>query len=99
MSDAPTKKCPACAELILAEAKKCKHCGEILDLQMRDIDQLKTQLKQAGPVYMNAANGGAGGGLRYFNYGIHIFMTLLTAGLWLVVYIPLYIFRDKNRYV
>lgn len=22
------KKCPACAELILAEARKCKHCGE-----------------------------------------------------------------------
>ena len=25
---AAKKKCPACAELILAEARKCKHCGE-----------------------------------------------------------------------
>lgn len=25
------KKCPACAELILADALKCKHCGERLD--------------------------------------------------------------------
>jgi hypothetical protein len=24
-------KCPMCAETILADAKKCKHCGEILD--------------------------------------------------------------------
>lgn len=23
------KKCPACAEWILADARKCKHCGEI----------------------------------------------------------------------
>lgn len=22
------KKCPACAELVRAEARKCKHCGE-----------------------------------------------------------------------
>jgi hypothetical protein len=29
-SQAETKKCPACAEEILFDAKKCKHCGEIL---------------------------------------------------------------------
>lgn len=26
----PTKRCPACAEDILADARKCKHCGEEL---------------------------------------------------------------------
>lgn len=28
--NAGQKKCPACAEWILAEAKKCKHCGEVI---------------------------------------------------------------------
>lgn len=29
-NDAIRVKCPACAELVLAEAVKCKHCGEPL---------------------------------------------------------------------
>ena len=28
-------KCPNCAEVIAAEAKKCKHCGEFLDSNLR----------------------------------------------------------------
>jgi hypothetical protein len=33
-----TKQCPFCGEEILAHAKKCKHCGEMLD------DALRTRL-------------------------------------------------------
>jgi hypothetical protein len=29
------QRCPFCAELVLAAAKKCKHCGEIIDVAMR----------------------------------------------------------------
>lgn len=36
MSDATEMKtCPYCAESILAVAKKCKHCGEYLDADVR----------------------------------------------------------------
>lgn len=34
-SEAPTKRCPACGESILSDARKCRFCGEILDPTMK----------------------------------------------------------------
>lgn len=97
--------CPYCAEPIAVTAKKCRHCGEILDAQMRDIEALKN--RQSSPqVFMNAGGGGAaaassaGGGfqLHAFRHWLHILLTFITGGLWLPVYILLYIFRNRNYY-
>jgi hypothetical protein len=105
MSDVTTKKCEYCGEDIQISAKKCKHCGEILDAQMRDIENLKRN--QSQNVFMNnsasssASSSSVGDGvksLRSFNHLLHIILSVVTGGVWLFVYIPLYIFRNKSIY-
>ncbi|BAB51283.1 hypothetical protein [Mesorhizobium japonicum] len=98
-----TIDCPYCAEPINAKSKKCKHCGEILDPQMREIEFLKSQ-KHAPQVFMNAGGGaaaaasGAGMILRRFPHWFHILLSIITSGLWLPGYILMYLFRNKRYY-
>ena len=35
------KRCPFCAEEILADARKCKHCGEYLDDSLKEKNSSK----------------------------------------------------------
>lgn len=58
-----TKKCPFCAEEILAAAKKCKHCKEILDDGIRE--QKKVQF-----VYQQQSNPGVAAVLSFFIPGL-----------------------------
>jgi len=41
-----TKTCPLCGEDVALLAKKCKHCGEILDPTLRELQEVKRDLIQ-----------------------------------------------------
>lgn len=47
--------CPVCDEDISAKAKKCRHCGETLDVPMRIAEEARRASERGGNVYMNAA--------------------------------------------
>lgn len=57
----PTQRCPYCSELVAQSAKKCKHCGEILDVALRAAEEAKRHGPSNTPmVFMNAGGGGGG---------------------------------------
>ena len=43
MPENDTRTCPYCKEPIAQDAKKCKHCGEILDETLKEVRSLQTQ--------------------------------------------------------
>lgn len=98
-----SKSCPYCAETIAKLAKKCKHCGEIIDAQMRDIEALKRQQQNVIVNNNNNNNNNNNGNgiivLRRFPHLFHFIFTIFTGGLWLVIWILHYLFRDRKYYV
>lgn len=102
------KNCPYCDEKVSINAKKCKHCSEILDQQMRDIEQLKRDKNQSSNIVVsnnNNNNNNIGNGHGYghvapknFPHLLHFVLTFFTAGFWLIVWVFHYIFRDKEKY-
>lgn len=47
--------CAFCDELISARAKKCRHCGETLDVSLRKAEEAIRASERGSNVYMNAA--------------------------------------------
>ncbi len=99
--------CPFCDEQVSINAKKCKHCGETIDVAMRKAEEAlratKSHAQVAPQVFMNAGGGGgaSGGGfqqLRPWGHGGHIIMSILTLGMWLPVWLLLFVIRNKSIY-
>jgi hypothetical protein len=96
-----TRPCPFCGEPILAIAKKCKHCGEMLDPALRAAAEAMRYAERPAerpvmpppPVYAPPQQilqqrivVRTGGGYRVPHL-LHLLLTLLTFGLWLPIWI------------
>lgn len=57
VSEVDTVECPFCAEQINRRARKCRHCGETVDVAMRKAEEALRASERQGNVYMNAAVG------------------------------------------
>lgn len=96
------KECPYCAEMIAIKAKKCKHCGELLDPVLRELDILKKQ-----NLVINNNNNNNNNNIdapiivvakKNYPWLGHLFMTLISGGFWIIPWVLFYIFRDKRIY-
>lgn len=67
---ASTQKCPFCAEQISVEAKKCRHCGETIDVALRAAEEAKRSNANQPMVFMNAGGGGGGASAVGGGYGM-----------------------------
>lgn len=79
-------------------AKKCRHCGETIDVAMRSAEEAMRMAQTQSQVFMNAGGGGGGAaasggaaGKAPFNHKLHLILTAVTCGVWSPVWLLLYL--------
>ena len=92
MSD-ETKRCPYCAEEILAIAKKCKHCGEFLDSPSSSSQHFTPQENQPEKTIWE------GNPSHYYYLGAYIIGGLLVLAYGLGLIIIFWALLDKKSKV
>lgn len=93
--------CPYCAEKIKASAKKCRHCSEVLDSQMREISYLRNNQQGSGQIIVNSAASATAPSFSQripFSHTGHLLLTLITAGIWFPGWVLCYVFRNRSVY-
>lgn len=93
-----TIECPYCAEPINPKAKKCKHCGEMLDQHLRELDLLKKERSSANINTNVVSPSYASPYKKNFGHFKHLVFSVCTAGFWVPFWFYFYISRDKNFY-
>ena len=82
-----TKACPFCGEEILEVAKKCKHCGEFLEI-LNPIQQTKNNTKKKKIATKSRIP---------FLIGIIIFVVLLSGGVYLLFFTEIINSEKQNQ--
>ena len=95
-----TRPCPFCDEEVSAIAKKCRHCGETIDVALRAAEDAKRESRRgrrdsgssaAATVVINNSSGGRMSVPQFGHWHmIHGILTLLTCGMWLPVWLVHY---------
>jgi len=87
-----TQECPYCSETISARAKRCPVCGETVDVAMREAEEAR---REAGEARREARRRPRRDReVVYYErrrptcpHVLHLILTILTAGLWLPIWI------------